>query len=968
MSDLLDGLNEAQKAAVTHGEGPLMIIAGAGTGKTTVVTKRIAWLMEQKMAKPDEILALTFTEKAAREMEERVDRLLPLGYVDLWISTFHAFCERVLRAHALETGLPDGFRLVDDVDAYLLVRKHLDRFTLDYYKPRGNPTKFIQALLSHFSRAKDECITPERYLKFAEEQRMDQDALQAPEEVLSEQKRLEEVANAYHVYQQILLEEGCLDFADLIAYTIELFEKRPGILKRYQKQFKYVLVDEFQDTNTAQYELVKKLCSAESNITVVGDDDQSIYRFRGASLSNILRFRTDYPTAKSIVLNQNYRSTKAVLDRSYKLIQQNNPRRLEAQEKLDKRLLPQTDEEGLVEHIHCSTVQDEARTVLQTIVDIKAREKCNWSDFCILVRANDHAEPFLASLERNDIPYKFLALSGLYTKPIILDALAYLRVMDFPHESPSLYRVLSHPRLGITEADLAALTLYAKRRAVSLIEAVKSAALISELSPDTRTRLNELLILLTKLRNESARRPMTELFVLLMNETGLLADVRLQVEVIQQEDFGYLQAFYERIKKFEATHDDKTLHHFLGEFSHEREAGENGALETDLEEGPDVVHIMTVHGAKGLEFPYVFIVNLVEQRFPSQSRSEAIPLPDGLLSELPHEDFHVDEERRLFYVALTRAKKGAYLLSAASYGGTRARKISRFVSELEIEQKGKSFEEQLEQASKNTESEPTSYKTPSRLSFTQIAAFTTCPLQYKFAHILRVPTFGRHQFSFGQTMHGTLQKFLILLQAQQLKPQASLFEPTTPAPIIVPPLAKLLDIYEETWIDEWYPNDEEKKAYRQQGKESLMLFYERMKEHPPAIFDLERGFTLKLGNAVVKGRIDRMDKVDGGVEIIDYKTGRPKEKLSWEDKRQLILYQLAAERSFDPPLVVKKLGYYYLEDNSLACFEATEKDKERLIEEICETVEALKNSSFLPTPGFHCQYCDFKEICEFAQV
>lgn len=261
MADLLENLNTEQLQAVTHQAGPLLIVAGAGTGKTTVVTRRIAWLIQQKLAEPDEILALTFTEKAASEMEERVDLLMPLGYVDFWISTFHAFCERILKQHALEIGLANDFELLDDTKQWILVHKNLDKFKLDYYRPLGNPSKFIGALLQHFSRCKDELISPEDYLKYAQDlQLSDGNAELIPsEDKAAEIKRITELAEAYHVYQKLLLDNDYLDFGDLINYTLDLFKRRPNILEFYRRKFKYILVDEFQDTNFAQYELVKLL-------------------------------------------------------------------------------------------------------------------------------------------------------------------------------------------------------------------------------------------------------------------------------------------------------------------------------------------------------------------------------------------------------------------------------------------------------------------------------------------------------------------------------------------------------------------------------------------------------------------------------------------------------------------------------------------------------------------------------------
>ncbi|MBT3230334.1 ATP-dependent helicase [Candidatus Uhrbacteria bacterium] len=984
--NLLENLNEAQLEAVTHDRGPLMIIAGAGTGKTTAITQRIAWLIEQGKAKPEEILALTFTEKAATEMEERVDQLLPIGYVDMWISTFHAFCERILRQHALDIGVPHEFTLLDEIDTYLLIRKNFDRFELDYYKPKSNPTKFIRALLQHFSRIKDEMITPEQYLKFAEDLDLNDgnppesplgkegDEI-SPEEQEQENARINELANAYHTYQQILLENSALDFADLVSYTIELLRSRPRIARQYQEQFKFVLVDEFQDTNSAQYELIKLLLKEPFNITVVGDDDQSIYKFRGASLSNILNFSKDFSDAKQIVLNQNYRSSEKVLHHAYNVIQNNNPHRLEHREQINKELLPNLGIEGKVDHIHADDLQSELHGVISRIVDLQKEHECNWSDFAILVRANSHAEPFVEIMDQIRMPYRFLALSGLYTKPVILDCLAWMRVIDLPYDSPSIYRILSHPELGISEIDIAKLSMHSKKKGLSLFEVLEQTDDISDAS---RERITEIIEALTELRALSKRKPSSELFVEIVKQTGIIATAQQLPEPQQIEENGLLQKFFERVKRFEYSNDDKTLHHFLEEFEHERSSGESGALSGDPTAGPDVVQIMTIHASKGLEFRFVFLVNMVEQRFPTQRRSSPIGIPEGLINTQidADRDEHIEEERRLLYVAMTRAKEHLYLFSADDYGGTRKRKPSRFVKELEIEAQDSGQNKSLEpQADPIDEKATVDHQLPSNISFTQIAAFSSCPLQYKYAHILRVPVFGRYQMSFGKTMHNALEQFAreYVEGNPPLSPLAHSTSSGHPEESKggkeggldeIPPESRLLELYESAWIDEWYPDAETRVEYHQKGKDTMSEYYHILTETKPKIAFIEKDFTLKIGDISTKGRIDRIDKLDDGYEIVDYKTGKPKDKLSWPERKQLVLYALACERCFDPPLKITKATYHYLEDNSSVSFEPTDKEKQKLIDEVIKAVEKMQASDFSPTPGFHCQYCDFKDICE----
>ncbi|MDQ3018556.1 MAG: ATP-dependent helicase, partial [bacterium] len=404
MQNLFEGLNEAQLQAVTHVSGPLLIVAGAGTGKTTVITRRIAYLLEQKLARPEEILALTFTDKAAGEMEERVDLLLPLGSYDLWISTFHSFCERILKQHGIDMGLSNNFQLLDQTRQWIFVFQHFDAFKLDYYKPLGSPNKFIDALLDHFSKCKDELISPEDYLAYAENLKRGNGAvvelpLDGESDTAVEIKRIEELAGAYQTYQRLLLENEYLDFGDLIHYAIQLFRKRPNLLKYYQEQFKFIMVDEFQDTNIAQYELIKLLTQRTSssrvipdatkgdpvssldsgfrrndrqnNLVVVGDDDQSIYKFRGASVSNILKIKENFPTIKNITLLDNYRSTQPILDLAYNFIQANNPNRLETKLGINKQLTGHATDKSHVQVLEGKDLSEELNLVVSKALEAK---------------------------------------------------------------------------------------------------------------------------------------------------------------------------------------------------------------------------------------------------------------------------------------------------------------------------------------------------------------------------------------------------------------------------------------------------------------------------------------------------------------------------------------------------------------------------------------------------------------------
>ncbi|OGZ75368.1 MAG: hypothetical protein A3G45_02085, partial [Candidatus Staskawiczbacteria bacterium RIFCSPLOWO2_12_FULL_37_15] len=781
-------LNKEQKEAVLHGKGPMLIVAGAGTGKTTVITQRIVNLIEKELAKPEEILAVTFTEKAAAEMAERVDRLLDIGYADLWISTFHAFCERILRDYAFDIGLSPDFKILDQTAGWLLARQNLDKFELDYYNALGNPAKFIQVLIYHFSHCKDQGIYPKEYLEYAEKLKTRDDA---PEN--EETERIKEVANAYHVYQKILLDNNALDFGDLINYCLKLFKKRPLILEKYREKFKYILVDEFQDTNWAQYEVIKLLAESKNNLTVCADDDQAIYRWRGASFSNIVQFQKDFPDAKQISLIKNYRSTQNILDLSHKFIKANNPDRLEFINKIDKKLIAENlgeglpAEAGIIEHISAKNLDEEAGSVIKKVLEILKKDKeANYNDFVILVRANDSAIPFIKALERAGLPYQFLASRGLYSKPVILDVISYFKLLDNYHEGSAVYRILNLPFMEISDLDIAKITQYSRKRTKSLFEALEELPLIGGISAKTQEQIAFILGLIKKHTLQAREKGVAEILVSFLGDSGYL---KYLVKNNSEEKIDLLNQFYKKVKNFEEATFEPTLKNFMEEISLELESGEEGKLQFDPDLGPEMIKVMTIHGAKGLEFKYVFLVSMVDKRFPTIERKDPIELPEELIKDIkPKGDAHLQEERRICYVAMTRAKKELYFTSAKDYGGQREKKLSRFLTEMGYKDekshtpvpKNQSgiLAEKIKAPEFKKKVKPDFL--PEHFSFSQLAAFEKCPLQYKFGFILKVPVKGKAVFSFGKTMHNTLYEFLKNINENKNTKQETLLVKNTP--------------------------------------------------------------------------------------------------------------------------------------------------------------------------------------------
>ena len=452
-------LNEDQLRAIDHEDGPLMIIAGAGTGKTTVITQRIQSLITKKNISPDEILALTFTEKSATEMEERIDMIMPYGYTQMWISTFHSFCDRILRAEAIHIGLDPSYHLINETEAIMLMRKHLFEFDLKYFRPLGNPTKFLSGLLQHLSRLQDEDVSVKEYLSYAKKQK------ESEEEIT----KTNELANAYQKYEELKINEGVMDFSDLISNTLKLFRTRKNILKKYQDKFKYILVDEFQDTNFAQNQLAILLAGSKKNITVVGDDDQAIYRWRGAAISNMIQFKKNFPKVKIITLNKNYRSSEEILSTSYAVIQHNNPDRLEIKEKVNKKLTSERKIKGEpIEFLFGAQVEDEAEEVVKKIQYLTEEKKLPYKDIAILVRANDHSQPFIRAMQRRGIPFQFLGPERLFHQEEVKNLIAYLKVLYNFEDSTSLYRVLSMPIFKLPARDIATILNLAKKRNDSL--------------------------------------------------------------------------------------------------------------------------------------------------------------------------------------------------------------------------------------------------------------------------------------------------------------------------------------------------------------------------------------------------------------------------------------------------------------------------------------------------------------------
>ncbi|HEY7600326.1 MAG TPA: ATP-dependent helicase, partial [Candidatus Limnocylindrales bacterium] len=664
-------------------DGPQLVIAGPGTGKTEVVTRRVAWLIATKRALPREILALTFTDAAAREMQARVDVLVPYGQADAAIHTFHALGDRLLREHAFELGLPGDVRLISRAEAIVLLREQLFDLGLERFLPLGDPTRFLAGLVELFSRAKDEAVGPADYRAHA-------DSLLAalatadPEEAAALgdlAAARSEVARAYDAYQRLLARRGLIDHGDQIALALRLLRERPHVREQVTGRYRYLLVDEFQDTNPSQLELVFALTGADANVTVVGDPDQAIYTFRGAATSNLRRFVAVHPDLRWVVLRRNYRSHAPILEASSRLIGHNRgpadvgttalgwpvavrrPRNTQPVRRLEF-ATPEAEADGVAAHI-------------ADRIAAGARPR----DFAVLVRTNGEVDSFARSLAARGVPVRAGISAPLASQPVVRSLLAYLRVVADPDQSIELYLLAGAAPYGVPGADLATLLAHARRRHVSLWQAIAEAARggTLELTPAARGALKRLVADVNEGLAQAPLRSSGELLYDYLRRSGWLA--RLAAAEAEVE-LGGVVRFFDVVRGRAALLAEDRVTFLVPHMEQLRELlpDDPDAAASD----DDSVRVLTVHRAKGLEFRYVYLGGLVDGRFPSHGRPPLLSLPAELLAHRAGvaDEEPLAEERRLAYVAMTRARDELWLCHhAAGPAGRGRRRPSTFLAE-----------------------------------------------------------------------------------------------------------------------------------------------------------------------------------------------------------------------------------------------------------------------------------------------
>lgn len=632
MQNLIEGLNDKQKEAVLATEGPCLVIAGAGSGKTKVLTHKIAYLLSEKNVKPWNILSITFTNKAANEMKQRVEKLVGEASQEMWLGTFHSICVRILRRFIDRIGFDTTFLIFDSTDQRTLVKECIKSIGLD------DKLFTDRSVLSEISNGKNDMLEPKAYqVKY------------------NGDFRKEKIGEVYELYQKKLKENNALDFDDIINYTIKILTENPDVLEYYTEKFKYVLVDEYQDTNKAQFMLVSILASKYGNITVVGDNDQGIYSFRGADITNILNFEKDFPGSKIVKLEQNYRCTGNILKAANAVIKNN-------ENKYDKKLWTENEEGKLPCIYKAEDEYDEASYIVKQINMLKMEEYLKLSDFVILYRMNSQSRAIEDIFRRENIPYKIIGGLKFYERKEIKDIIAYLRLIFNTSDNLSLKRIINEPKRGIGKTSLDNIQDISDKTGKSMYEIIKYA----EQYELNRVKANSIQFVevIEELRKQVNQIPISELIKLTLNKTGYVKALENENTIEAESRIQNLEEFLTVAIEFEEQMAENTLAEFL----------ESISLTSDIdnmEESEDTVTLMTLYSAKGLEFPVVFLVGMEEGIFPGYKSI-------GEIKEL-------EEERRLFYVGITRAMQYLYLTCAKRrtiFGSTSYNQMSRFLKEI----------------------------------------------------------------------------------------------------------------------------------------------------------------------------------------------------------------------------------------------------------------------------------------------
>ena len=967
-----------QQGAIEHVHGPMLVVAGAGTGKTTVLTRRIAHLVRKGHARPEEILAVTYTDNAAREMRERVET--DLGSNAAQICTFHAYCNNLL------IGQKKNFGVLDDKDLWICLRKRLRDLRLEYFIRAGNLTKFLDDLLDFMRRCQDELVGPEQYSEYV--QRLERGELPIPRVCkskhaaeLSEDEifgRCREIARVYATVEGMLREENLGTFGHMITRAYQLLEDYT-LLSRERKRTRFILVDEFQDANFAQLKILQKLAGEEQNIFAVGDPDQAIYRFRGASSAAFNLFQRNFPTAALIALEENRRSTTPILQCSYALISKNSTnidlngpsrwpvahmsgaqtvgfayKRAPLISARDQTVL---DDRGEVQSRPVDIVvfgvkELEAWDIVSRIRNQQKQSGCRWSDIAVLYRQHSHRDEVAIELAEQDVPFSIENMDVMDT-PEVRDLFACLGAVVSDTDSASFFRVAALPQFAIDpetlRAGIRALPKNAQSAGVSLVlrETEGGQAVL-----------------------EAVRNVREEIAA-----SGANTSAALQI-IMRRFHFDRQSPALKAVMDFVNLWQGKVLTksgdilEFVKYLANFREARGSICLPSNDE---NAVRLLTAHSAKGLEFKHVFILRASSPSFPSSYKEPLFEFPRELYdsdsaAQGDDKTLHEQEERRLFYVAMTRARD--FLTIHAKQGTGKTDKTPPgFLRELLKDASlapwlrqsvADGFQThlfahapQVHSVSRVTQwlSLPPAVNLHERLSASAVQTYETCPLQFKLDREWRIPSEAPAAMQYGASMHRVLRNYFDSVRFQRPFSEDELIEML---------MADLAD----AGIADHYQRD----LYNQQGVEQLRALLEACRKVPaPDVLHTEEWFEIRIGMGVVAGRIDRIDRASGNrVLVIDYKTGKPKSQEDADESLQLSIYALAAREKWG--YEAEQLAFYNLEENSLVITRRSDAQLQEARLKVQDVAENITEGHFEPKPGFYCRFCAYKNLCPATET
>jgi DNA helicase-2/ATP-dependent DNA helicase PcrA len=965
-------LNDAQRRAITHGEGPLLVIAGAGTGKTRVITERIRHLLQSDPTLSGEnILGLTFTDKAAGEMKARVVKTVGDRAKDVTLKTFHSFCESILKDTDPQS------RMLDKVDHWILLRRNLSRLQLERYRRLAEPGQFLNDFVEFFSRCQDELVSCEAYQQYVDElaaqlqmerDQLDADTLAEREEAMA---REQEIARAYRASEELLREKKCSSFGTLITGAVGLLERDAALRAALQNRYRYILVDEFQDTNIAQLRLLELLVNDSKNIFAVGDNDQAIYRFRGASFGSFKLFLERFAgwregqdsTKFRVSLTENYRSTPNILRVATQVIGQNT-----VSADFPKKVLGPNKPEGeKIRIVELATPEDEARWVAGELERIHKAGR-RWRDFAVLYRAHGHRDELVRELARRKIPFVISRLSIL-EHPLVKDVLAYLRLIATPYDDIATARVLAAPAWQLAPPDLVRFAERARKERTRVYDVLQTQQPPLPFDP-SHSALIELLEFTTAQRKTMKRR----------DARHILADLFEWLEVYQrapEQGRDYVKRLAEFLKEWEEKSDTRKLPEFIEYLDFFEQA--NGAICLEDEASGDAVRLMTVHGAKGLEFSHVFVLRVNKNKFPQPERPHVFEFPAALMKEgAPEEQFHNQEERRLFYVALTRAEDRLTITALAEKKG----RVPPFVEDILMEP-GIQRRDVLQLAPKPAavalNGTPTavvpaataslfappverpkifsrianwaetflpSPPEPLELNPSAVDSYRKCPQKYLFAYLWSLQEGAKATLTFGRVMHATIRRVMAEFKKGNRLP----FE-------------EVQRLFETEWSVSGFEDEYQECEYKKDGLEQLRVFHQAIVDELPEILELEKTFALPVeNNVVLKGRIDQINSLGRkDIEIVDYKTGKPKKDSEVRRDLQLSIYAIAAKEILE--LNPVRLVFHYLQDNSRQETPRTPKQLEEALKTVQEVAADIRARSFSAKEGFICRSCAYRPIC-----